>query len=114
MEPNPYQSSLTAGVRQLERLTMSPMRIPLAVVCCAFALLFLATLFSWSFTLLQDGIASEDGRLATVYAPLSIVGILSFGLLAAGLIGKMPRTIGLGIGLFAIGAMVQIIIMLVA
>ncbi len=73
MEPNPYQSPLTTGVRQLERLTMSPMRIPLAVVCCALVPLFLVTLVSWSLKLLQDGIASEDGRLATIYAPLPLL-----------------------------------------
>lgn len=112
VDPNPYEPPLTSSVRQLERLTLSPLRIPLAILCCVITPLFVATFFGWCGNLLRDGTTSEVGRLAFVYIPLSIVGIASFGSLAAGLIAKWPRMVGLGLGLFAVGALIQIVVML--
>lgn len=112
VDPNPYEPPLTSSVRQLERLTLSPLRIPLAILCCVITPLFIATFFGWCGNLLRDGTSSEVGRLAFVYIPLSVVGIAAFGLLAAGLIGKWPRMVGWGLGLFAVGALIQMVVML--
>jgi hypothetical protein len=114
MKPNPYRSPHTECNPKQERHARWGLRLPMAVICACFVPLFLASLASWSVILFQRGASSEDGRLAMVYVPLSILGIAAFGLLAAGLFRKQPRLIRWGIGFFMIGALVQMVMLAMA
>src|SRR5262245_33833570 len=111
MNPNPYQSPRTESQPKLERLAQWGLRVPMAVICLCFVLLFLASLVSWITIFVQEGASSEDGRFAMVYVPLSITGVLAFGLLAAGLFRKQPRLLRWGIGFFMIGTLVQMVML---
>ena len=95
------------------RVAMSRARIPVAVVCALISLLFVVTLITYGATLFTVGVSSaltsQDGRLAIIYFPLSIVGILSFGFIALGLFARHSRTATIGLALFAMGAIAQII-----
>lgn len=93
------------------RITSSPPRIALAVLCVAITGLFVATLFIWATTALTSD-WSTSGWIAVAYVGLSTVGIIAFGSMAYGLIRNRILAIQTGFAIFAAGAVVQIIITL--
>src|SRR5262249_30142637 len=107
MDPNPYESPQPAPqVARLEKVMMSPLRIPLAVVCGAIAALFVFTFVGWCVALNSD---SQERRRAWLYVPLSVLGVIAFALLAAGLGSKSQKLAGWGLALFTVGALVQVV-----
>jgi hypothetical protein len=113
MNENPYSPPATPPDGLGARIAFSRLRIPLAGLCAAIAVLFVFTFFRWATELSTSGVSSPGGRLAVVYVPLSVAGMLAFGLIAFGLFRKRTRAAKAGLSLFAVGALVQGIVSIV-
>lgn len=83
----------------------------MGATCALAAIIHVLVFPSWFW---EADTVTQAGRLAALYALLSLLGAISFGISTAGLLTKRPNLVAWGLGLFAIGAIVQIVVIVIA
>ncbi len=110
MEPNPYESPKAESTSAIDQLLLSPLRIPLAVICGIIAVVFVATFVAWCIPVFQLGLQAPEGRKGLVYLPMALVECGAFVLIAAGLFERHVTALSWGLGLFVLGFVGQVVL----